>query len=501
MILSDFRVERETFLKGEPLVKEFSSFSEENCPELEALLATLLRSISLEFLLEIVFTVLNELLINAFKANAKRVFFENKGIDINNKLEYERLLKDFRDEFGEFRSELIQNLEKSQYRIALKLSLDDEKIRFWVTNNAKILDEEMNRIDFRLFSSSKVRNLTDAYHEALDMEESSGLGIVLIQLLLRNSGIIENRFTVVSEGVETSAYFEIPRTILPKETKQKIRSLIEEGVEGLPPFPKKVSEVLNLIQTPSYSMASVAKLIETDPAMTIEVLKLSNSPLYSVSLKGKITNILEAIQRIGIKNLQLILYATGAKRAFPMHYQRVREIWSHALRTAFYAVDLSARRKDKIRKDLVSVGALLHDLGRMVLATMDRSLVDLMNQFRRDKLMNNSDFIEEISLGTSHSEIGSILSQKWNFPTELCELIVHHHRPWLSSESLQSECETIYVADFLANFSRKKINHATMDPHILVKFGFSSPEDMIDYERKIRERAQALEELEEDGQD
>ena len=36
---------------------------------------------------------------------------------------------------------------------------------------------------------------------------------------------------------------------------------------------------------------------------------------------------------------------------------------------------------------------------------------------------------EERFLGTTHCEIGLLIAQKWNFPSEYCEVISNHHSP------------------------------------------------------------------------
>lgn len=476
MITSDLDNEIRNFSQGKPIERKYIKFSELDCPSLETYVASLLRSISLEFLLEIVFTVLNELLVNAFKANVKRVYFEKIGKNIFDKQDYKEGITNFRDEFGDIHSGLLIAVEQSNYRIQLKISNEKDKIRFWVSNNAPMVEEEIERINVRLISASKVKNLTEAYQDNLDSYESSGLGLVLVQLLLRNSGITENHFSINSENDITTAYFEIPKEIIPLEMKEKIRSILFDGVEGLPPFPQNVTNLLSIVNNKNSTIQKISSEIEKDPGITIEVIKISNSPLFQ--LQGQISNVSDAIKRIGLRNIEKILYAAGARKVFPMNNHRVKEIWKHASLTAFISIHLSSMRNPKARKELCSIGGLLHDLGRMVLVTLDRYLIELINNLREDRLMNHSSFIEEITLGANHTEIGLILAKKWNFPEELKEIISNHHRPWNANQSFIAECETVYVADIMANLHRKKTNFAIIDPKILEKFSIQSFEQL-----------------------
>jgi putative nucleotidyltransferase with HDIG domain len=478
--------ENRKFLNGEPIYREFLHFSEDDCPGLEALLAGLLRSISLEFLLEIIFTILNELLVNAFKANSKRVFFKQIGKDINKPETYNQGLLEFREEFGNFKKELLTSLEKTEYRIRLKIMNDDSSLKFWVSNNAEILEEERSRIDFRIHSSIEAKNLTDAYYDVLDTYESSGLGIILVKLLLKNSGIHDNNFKIESSPTETVAYFEIPKSIIPLKTKLLIAETIQNGVVGIPAFPKSITKIIQTIHKKGSTFPEIAKSIEGDPSISVEILKLANSPLFTGS--GSISSLIDGIRRIGISNIERILYVIGTKRIFDTKNTKIEEMWKHAYKTAFYSFHLAKSRKPHSKQEVSSLGGLLHDLGRMVLATLEEPIIEILNQLRKDSQMNNSEYLEEISLGTNHTEIGLLLADKWNFPDDIKEIILYHHRPWLAKEENQPECETVYIADFMANFHRRSINYAILDPKILEKFGFTSLREIQEYEQVLKEK-------------
>lgn len=189
---------QEDFLSGKLIKKEYVHFSEIDCPELDVWIGRVVRSISLEFLHEILFTILSELLVNGCKANGKRVFFSEQGLDLWNEKDYARGIALYKDEFGHNRKRVFLALEKSKYNISLSTKYQEDFIEFRVRNNAKILPEEKNRILKRVQASIKYKNINDAYRESVDNEESSGLGIVLIHILLRNSGI-PNQFFVTSD--------------------------------------------------------------------------------------------------------------------------------------------------------------------------------------------------------------------------------------------------------------------------------------------------------------
>jgi hypothetical protein len=204
---------QDEFLSGIPIKKEYIHFSEVNCHDLDIWIGRICRTISLEFLHEILFTILNELLVNGCKANAKRVFFSSKGLDISNPEDYTKGIPQFKFEFGHHRKQIFSELEKTQFFVNVSAQNFLDHVEFNITNNAKILDEERYRLQLRISASEKYKNINDAYKESVDSEESSGLGIVLIHILLRNSGIKNQFFELITNGYRNYCSYPHPKII------------------------------------------------------------------------------------------------------------------------------------------------------------------------------------------------------------------------------------------------------------------------------------------------
>jgi putative nucleotidyltransferase with HDIG domain len=120
-------------------------------------------------------------------------------------------------------------------------------------------------------------------------------------------------------------------------------------------------------------------------------------------------------------------------------------IEKHAHRVAAIA---SALPMDKSNRDVTIIAALLHDIGKLVLAS---SMPDQFYAvFLRFSERGCKPFeAEEELLGTSHAEIGAYLLGLWGIPSLTVEAIAHHHHPTRIQNAGFDSTVIVYVADLL----------------------------------------------------
>jgi HD-like signal output (HDOD) protein len=78
--------------------------------------------------------------------------------------------------------------------------------------------------------------------------------------------------------------------------------------------------------------------------------------------------------------------------------------------------------------------------------------------------------MEEISIGISHSTIGSLISRNWNFPDYLIEAIKFHHSPQNCSEKYRDLVYIIYLANMMVGIEDRKYNFYYMDESVLERY-------------------------------
>jgi HD-like signal output (HDOD) protein/CheY-like chemotaxis protein len=238
----------------------------------------------------------------------------------------------------------------------------------------------------------------------------------------------------------------------------EIRNIVS-AVGELPSLSTTFTSLTRAVQDPDISMAKVAEIIEQDMAMSAKVLQLVNSAFFG--LARRVTNLRDAVSYLGIETIRNLALASETFRVFTpdsrIPQSICEEMQSNAHRTAAIASILPV---DPKLRDMTVVAALLHDIGRLVLASrMPDTFRAVLVRARERKC--DCFVAEEELLGTSHAEIGAYLLGLWGIPNPVIEVIAHHHHPTRIPHSGFDSLTAVYVADLLADEIRDHPQDAT----------------------------------------
>ncbi len=152
---------------------------------------------------------LGELLSNADKANLKRLYFKEKGLDINNSDDYKLGMKTFLEEtFSNF-SYYAKLKDKENLYVKLYLLKEIDKIIIETRNNSVLTEFEYERIFKRIDNAKQFNSLAEAVMN-VDSSEGAGLGIVSIILILKKIGLDKSAFNVYCNNGETITGITLP---------------------------------------------------------------------------------------------------------------------------------------------------------------------------------------------------------------------------------------------------------------------------------------------------
>ena len=221
------------------------------------------------------------------------------------------------------------------------------------------------------------------------------------------------------------------------------------AVGRLPSLSSTYTSLTQALRSPDTSISRVSEIIEHDIAMSAKVLQLVNSAFFG--LQKTVNSVQNAVAYLGMETIKNLVLVAETFRIFvpgACATQSFCEVLQeHANCTALIATKLPL--DSKIR-DLTVVSALLHDVGRLVLASR------MPDQFCRiiaraaEKGCEIYEAEEEL-IGTSHAEIGAYLLGLWGMPHLAVEAVAHHHRPTRIPHSGFDSSIAIYVANLLAN--------------------------------------------------
>ena len=150
-------------------------------------LTAFLKELNQENMTEYLVYCLGELTTNAKKANTKRVYFKEKGLEISDPRDYATGMETFKVDTLENIKYYLQLQKKAGYYIKLILQTRSNKIKIEVRNNVDLMIFEYKRIHDKIARAQQYNSIDEAFSEVLDDTEGAGLGLIIMVLMLQNT--------------------------------------------------------------------------------------------------------------------------------------------------------------------------------------------------------------------------------------------------------------------------------------------------------------------------
>lgn len=448
---------------------QFHQFTKDVESVITKIIHRYLEKYDILFMKNPILTVVKELLNNAVKANIKRLYFKNKNLEITKINDYREGMETFKTEvYREENSELHKKLEKSNLVVRISFKTSKEQIHINVINNIPILEQELTKVKARISKAYKYKNITDAFDDVIDESEGAGLGLIMAMMLFKNAGLPANSFQIYKKDGLTIATLSIPQGMTKTESQKKIASEIITEIDNLPAFPENIRTIQNLCKKPDVEIKDISTAISMDAVLASSILKLANSAGYVTS--KMVDTIEEAVMIIGIKGISTLLLVTGVTDIINSKYKRYETIFKDSYKRAFYAQKLSLQMNQMKLTDYAYLAGLLADLGRIVMLSISSEQMERLKKIAGFKGIDDSNLLEEMSIGLSHSTLGSMIAARWNFHDALIKAIEYHQRPFMAPENMKSLVYIVYLADIFVNIENNKSRFDIVDEDVLKYF-------------------------------
>ena len=219
------------------------------------------------------------------------------------------------------------------------------------------------------------------------------------------------------------------------------------GITELPTMLPVAMEINRLTSDPSTTIEQIEGLIKNDLTLTAKVLKIDNSALFAGS--KRIVSLNSAVSRLGFAEISKLSLAITFLNCFKPNHVDYEMFWVHSIATAYIALKLNDYSAEKKRSEKLFTGAILHDVGILIL---DQYFGDIYKKVFDIALNKNIELtvVEQKVLGTNHAEVGAFLLEKWKIPMEITEMIKYHHKPQKATYT-ERETKLIYLANFISN--------------------------------------------------
>jgi putative nucleotidyltransferase with HDIG domain len=229
----------------------------------------------------------------------------------------------------------------------------------------------------------------------------------------------------------------------------KLLAGIVGSVQDLPVMPRAYIELRETLSNPNYSLKQVVRIVEQDVGISAKILQLVNSAFFG--LPKEITSVHMAVTYIGAEMLQNLVLSAEVFHVFEkgkaLQGFSFEDLHMHSQLTAKIAGQLLPASP---MRDAAIVAGLLHDIGKLVLATRSpQHFARSIEESRVDKIPL---FVAEQQLmKVTHAEVGAYLLGLWGLPAPVVEAVANHHVPGRIPHATLDNVGAVHIANALAN--------------------------------------------------
>jgi HD-like signal output (HDOD) protein len=210
-----------------------------------------------------------------------------------------------------------------------------------------------------------------------------------------------------SEGLSGFAMTAIPPTI------------------QLPALPHAVTLFMQRSTDEATSLNDLAKILETDASLTIELLRYVNSSFLALRQKARSVN--QALSLLGRRRSRMLVFATGTEAALRSRRSKLinqSAFWNACLQKAIFAREVAALLGTDV--EMAFAGGLLQDF---LLPVLTNDLLEGYLDFVQSRSRHPETLceFEQKQFGWDHALAGGCLAHCWNLPDELVCCILYQH--------------------------------------------------------------------------
>ena len=210
----------------------------------------------------------------------------------------------------------------------------------------------------------------------------------------------------------------------------KLNELVVKA-EDIPSLSPLFNQIDSALRDPQSNAQSIADLISKDISISAKILRVVNSPIFG--LRERIHSISRAVAILGTKEVSRIVMAISVVNAFEDEkYKHVdfNNFWLHSIAVSVAAKAIAKKAPKGLLKDpeLVFIGGLIHDIGKLVLWTAFPQQHNDIVKYASDKGCSMHQAEMEL-LSMDHQSVGALVAENWRLPESLQLLIKYHNTP------------------------------------------------------------------------
>lgn len=222
---------------------------------------------------------------------------------------------------------------------------------------------------------------------------------------------------------------------------------IANGLENLALIIGLYDSVCQLINQDA-SVDAIARVVETDGAVTAAVLRIVNSACFNV----KTGSVAKAITFLGLPAIKAIILSCSISKSVKIRVPplSITCLNDHATMTNYYMAQIYVELLHKQLPDSLSTAGLLHNLGFVLCLHYfpDRYKL-IIDEYLKQPQKSLAALEQEVA-GFSHDELGGYLLNWWGIPYPIAECALFHDTPLQSAIINVEAVAAVHIASHYA---------------------------------------------------
>ncbi|MEE8060045.1 MAG: HDOD domain-containing protein [Pseudomonadales bacterium] len=217
---------------------------------------------------------------------------------------------------------------------------------------------------------------------------------------------------------------------------------LNSGRFVLPSLPEVAFRIHELIDNPDCNIADLAKLVNTDPAITTKLVKVANSVMYRGV--NHCDDTLAAISRLGLVTTKQLVTSFAVLTLFntnsPVFKEHMTKLWKQSVEVAAYSYVL-AKHLLTFNEEEALLAGLIHTIGEMIVLTYAERFYDLST---------DENHLEKAIINL-RGPLGEMVLSKWDFNKQLIT-VARDSGNWMRESDTEEfdYCDLVQVATLYA---------------------------------------------------
>jgi putative nucleotidyltransferase with HDIG domain len=221
-------------------------------------------------------------------------------------------------------------------------------------------------------------------------------------------------------------------------------------VGALPCVPDLYLRLVAELRAPNASVHRIADIVSEDVGMSAKILQLVNSAFFGI--RRHVSEPRQAISLLGLSTVTALVLSVKVFGQFEAAHSRspkLSGLAAHSLAVAGWAREIARAERASVQtQDEAFTAALLHDVGKLVLATQLAERYDEATRLAASR--HCQDWVGEREVfGADHAHVGAYLLGLWGLPDPIVEALAYHHEPERSAHDAFAPLTAVHAANAL----------------------------------------------------